>query len=131
MTELALEREELKALLSNKLTKRNFVILENMLNCSGKVYFKKFEEYIKSGKDENLLIDLKQAEKCLMDDVTNILVILKGEGAINLSQKNILPVGMENSNKRSIEMDNKAILYIFSQLLKLKKDPQSIEIITP
>ena len=131
MTELALEREELKSLLGNELTKRNFVILENMLNCSGKVYFKKFEEYIKSGKDENLLIDLKQAEKCLIDDITNILVILKGEGEINLFQKNILPVGMENSNKRSIEMDNKAILYIFSQLLKLKKDPQNIEIITP
>ena len=44
MTELALEREELKSKLTMELTKRNFVILENMLNCSGKVYFKKFEE---------------------------------------------------------------------------------------
>ena len=37
MTELALEREELKSKLTTRdLSKRNYVILENMLNCSGK-----------------------------------------------------------------------------------------------
>ena len=66
MTELALEREELKNKLTRELTKRNFVILENMLNCSGKVYFKKFEEYITKGKNEKIRFQLQQAEKCLI-----------------------------------------------------------------
>ena len=73
MTELAIEREELKTKLTRELTKRNFVILENMLNCSGKVYFKKFEEYIMSKKSEKNRIQLQQAEECLMEDVINIL----------------------------------------------------------
>ena len=47
LTELSQEREKLKKLLLRQCTKRNFVILENMLNCSGKVYFKKFEQIIK------------------------------------------------------------------------------------
>ena len=74
MTELALEREELKAKLTRELTKKNFVILENMLNCSGKVYFKKFEEYIMGKKDLRSKIQLQQAEECLMEDESDKLI---------------------------------------------------------
>lgn len=59
MTELALNREELKTKLTSEHSKRNFVILENMLNCSGKVYFKKFEQYILSGKDNRFESQMK------------------------------------------------------------------------
>ena len=131
MTELAIEREELKTKLTRELTKRNFVILENMLNCSGKVYFKKFEEYIMSKKSEKNRIQLQQAEECLMEDVRNILVILQGKGLIEIDPRKILPVGEENSAKRSIEMDNKAMLYVFTKALKMKKDIKDLEVITP
>ena len=131
MTELALEREELKTKLTRELTKRNFVILENMLNCSGKVYFKRFEEYIMYGKCEKNRIRLQQAEECLMEDVKNLLVILEEKGLIEIDPRKILPVGDENCAKRAIEMDNKAMLYIFAQALKMKKDAKDIEVLTP
>lgn len=131
MTELAIEREELKTKLTREITKRNFVILENMLNCSGKVYFKKFEEYIMSGKSERCRVQLQQAEECLMEDVRNILVILQKKGLIEINPRNILPAGDENSAKRAIEMDNKAMLYVFAQALKMNKDSKDVEILTP
>ena len=131
MTELALEREDLKTKLTRELTKRNFVILENMLNCSGKVYFKKFEEYIRSGRSERCRIQLQQAEECLMEDVRNILVILQRRGLIEINPRNTLPLGDENSAKRAIEMDNKAMLYIFAQTLRMTKNPNEIEVLTP
>ena len=55
-------REELKELLTESPSKRNFVILEYMLNCSAKVYFKKFEEYIKSRKSERVGETIEQAQ---------------------------------------------------------------------
>ena len=131
MIELALERENLKTKLTRELTKRNFVILENMLNCSGKVYFKKFEEYIRSGRSERCRIQLQQAEECLMEDVRNILVILQRKGLIEINPRNMLPPGDENSAKRAIEMDNKAMLYIFAQTLRMTKNPKEIEVLTP
>ena len=42
MKELSQTREKLKELLTESVSKKNFVILEYMLNCSAKVYFKKF-----------------------------------------------------------------------------------------
>lgn len=131
MTQLALEREKLKNQIKDKQkSKRNFVIVENMLNCSAKTYFKKFQDYILNSKNERLGDQLKQAEKCVMDDVRNLLVILQDKGTLEISD-NILPPGNENSEKRAIEMDNKAILYIFSQALKLKLPPEDVEILTP
>lgn len=131
MTELALEREELKTKLTRELSKRNFVILENMLNCSAKVYFKKLEQYISNGKDIKSEIQLQQAEECLMEDVKNILVILQEKGLIEVDYRKRLPAGEENSTKRAIEMDNKAMLYVFAKTLKIKKEPEDIEILTP
>lgn len=130
MTELALEREELRTQLTGELTKRNFVILENMLNSSAKVYFRKFEKYILNNKDPRYKGQVEQAEACLVEDMRNIFTILQGEGKINLESHNMLPAGTENSPKRPIEMDNKALLYIFSQALKMKK-PENIEVLTP
>ena len=131
MTELAIEREELAQLLTKKSSKRNFVIIENMLNCSGKVYFKKFEQYISSKKNEQEALQLSQAEECLIEDVKNILAVLGKQGVIDIDRRKRLPGGMENSERRSIEMDNKAILYIFAQSLKIKRPSENIEVLTP
>lgn len=131
MTELSVEREELKKLLTRQINKRNFVILENMLNCSAKVYFKKFEKYIQSGKNEENAKQLEQAEKCLIEDSKNILVLLSGKGLVGISKENRLPKGMENSEKRAIEMDNKAILYLWIDSLKFYKDEENVEVLTP
>lgn len=131
MYELALERETLKTKLTTELSKRNFVILENMLNCSAKVYFKKFEQYILSGKSASYRLQLEQARDCLMEDVANILKIFENEGLIEINHRNMLPVGEENAPKRAIEMDNKAMLYVFAKTLKMKKAPSEVEVLTP
>lgn len=131
MTELSEERESLKSLLTREISKRNFVILENMLNCSAKVYFKKLENYIASNKDEEIGKEVEQAEKCLSEDVRNIIVILSGKGLIKLCENNILPTGFENAEKRFIEMDNKSWLYIFAKSLDPKALGENIEVVVP
>ena len=135
MSELAICREELRNLLTTQFSKRNFVILENMLNCSGKVYFKNFEKYIKykvQGKDvKTQLIQLEQAKKCLEEDMKNILVLLQGKGLIEINPENRLPGGDENSESRPIEMDNKAILYMFTKSLARSSEKDKVEIVTP
>ena len=131
MSELAVEREELAQKLTNEVSKRNFVIVENMLNCSGKVYFKKFERYISEGKNEQSAIQLAQAKECMMEDVKNLIAILEQRHDIQINPNNRLPGGIENSERRAIEMDNKALLYIFAQSLKMKKSPEEIEVLTP
>lgn len=131
MTELAVEREALGQILTREQSKRNFVIIENMLNCSGRVYFKKFEQYIASGKSEASELQLARAEECLMEDVKNMLVIFQNQGLIQVDPQKRLPGGLENSEKRAIEMDNKAVLYIFAKSLKMTKKPEEIEVLTP
>lgn len=135
MSELAICREELRNLLTTQFSKRNFVILENMLNCSGKVYFKNFEKYIKykvQGKDvKTQLIQLEQAKKSLEEDMKNILVLLQGKGLIEINPENRLPGGDENSESRPIEMDNKAILYMFTKSLARSSEKDKVEIVTP
>ncbi len=130
MSELSEEREKLKRLLDRRPTKRNFVILENMLNCSGKVYFKKMEQYIKSRtiqKEE----EMSRARECMEEDLRNIITILSKKGLINVRESNILPGGFENSERRLIEMDNKAMLYLFADSLNFLKDNENIETLTP
>ena len=131
MTELSEEREFLKQQLTREISKRNFVLLENMLNCSAKVYFRKLENFISNKKDEKIGEEIEQAEKCLLEDTRNILVILKKEGLINLDKDNILPLGLENSEKRFIEMDNKSWLYIFAKSLNPESLGSNIEVVNP
>lgn len=130
MTELSEEREKLKEKLDRRITKRNFVILENMLNCSGKVYFKKLEKYIKDRTIQNQRA-MEEARSCMEEDVRNILVILSKKGLININRYLRLPLGMENSQKRLIEMDNKAMLYVFGKAIELDNIPGDKEILIP
>ena len=130
MTELSEEREQLKRLVDRRPTKRNFVILENMLNCSGKVYFKKMEQYIKRGTSQKEE-EMNSARRCMEEDLRNIVTILSKRGLISIDQSKILPGGPENSERRIIEMDNKAMLYIFAESLESLKDNENIEVLTP
>ena len=99
------------------------------------MYFKNFEKYIKykvQGKDtRNQLIQLIQAQKCLEEDIRNILILLQGNNCIEVDLGNRLPGGDENSEQRPIEMDNKAILYMFAKSLSQAKDPDKVEVVTP
>ena len=131
MTTLSKEREYLKSIFTSELSKRSFVILENMLNCSAKVYFKKFEQYIGNRSNEKFLEEFNKAESCLMEDTKNLINFLSGNGRIEFDFDNILPTGNENSERRFIEMDNKAMLYVFSKSLKSFKYPENIEVMTP
>lgn len=128
MTELSLEREELKSKLTSEASKRNFVILEHMLNCSARVYYKKMERYILSGRTEGEEA-YRVAEQCLEEDMGNILRLLQKESII--FGNTMLPAGTENSAKRTIEMDNKAFLLIFGKALKLNAESQNVEVLTP
>ena len=130
LTELSKEREELKNLLTRERTKRNFVILENMANASAKVYYKKLENYITNPNSiNNYYAEISKA--CLLEDTRNLLTMLEGKGLVKIDRSLILPSGYENCAKRSIEMDNKALLYIFSKNLKIEGNPQDIQIATP
>lgn len=132
LSELANEREELKKLLTREHGKRNFVIVENMLNCSARSYFKKFEEYILSEQSEDVRVQVDIARKCMEEDTKNLLVLLSNKGIININPRLILPKSDENCSKRAIEMDNKAILYIFCKTLDLDKcEFKNLEILTP
>ena len=128
LTELALERSELSGRLKTDPSKRNFVILEHMLSCSAKVYYKKMEKYILSGRTEGKE-EFEQAERCLIEDMQNMIRILQGNEL--LTPKNLLPAGSENCSKRAIEMDNKAILYLFARALDMNLDNQSTEVLIP
>ncbi|MBP3707468.1 MAG: hypothetical protein J6J36_02520 [Clostridia bacterium] len=146
MVQLMADREELKGQLKcgKEYTKRNFVIIENMLNCSAKAYFAKFETYINSGKkDENAYQGMEAAKRCLMNDVKNIINLFKKQGEIDNYEShhkektmvegltNTLPGGDEYSARRSIEMDNKALLYLFLKSLDLNRNTDNLEVLTP
>lgn len=122
-TELSNKREFLKRLLTNEPSKRNFVILENMLNCSAKVYYASLTEYI---INKNNLDDYENSKSCLEDDTANIVNMFAGKN-IDVS-KNILPLSNKISADRAIELDNKALLYICCQNISL---PNDAHIITP
>lgn len=130
MTELSMERENLKRYVTREKTKRTFVILENMLNCSARVYFKKFEESILKPDNQKVKQELDIAKKCMEEDTSNIIKILSNNGLINVSGL-VLPTGRENSARRFIEMDNKGLLYVFAKSLNLQEPVQNKEVLTP
>ena len=86
------------------------------------------EKYILSGRTEGEEA-YRIAQQCLEEDMGNIIRILQEEEIIVGST--MLPAGTENSAKRTIEMDNKALLLIFGQALKLNAESQNIEVLTP
>ena len=113
-TELAHERKKLGAILTDDVSKKNFVILEYLSNASAKVYFEELKKLI-DNEDNNVL----EVQKCFEEDCANLVRFFRNEPL----QKPIynLPEGKSRILERHIEMDNKQILYMFCSNLKFGK----------
>lgn len=122
-TALSKSREYLRSLLTDEPSKRNFVILENMLNCSAKMYYPALIKHILSSQESDKYNKIK---KCFEEDVSNIINILSGEPIVKPFDK--LPFGKDMSVDRAIELDNKMLLYIFTKNIQI---PANSHIITP
>lgn len=121
-TKLSFERGLLNSFLTSEPSRRNFVILENMLNASAKVYYESLKKHILYGEQDVYI----KARCCLKEDVVNVINALSGADIKKASYK--LPLGNERAPERAIELDNKALLYIFCRTVDISKD---VHILTP
>lgn len=121
-TELSNDRDTLNSILTEEVSRRNFVILENMLNASAKVYYASLKDHILHGETKIY----NQAKICFEEDVQNIVNILSGNKTKKSTQK--LPRGETKTPDRAIELDNKAVLYLFCDTIEIPKDKH---ILTP
>lgn len=132
LAELSKDREYFKSILTTERNKRNFVILENMLNSSAKVYFKLFEQHVlnkNNSKIENAMIEAKQ---CLDEDTKNIIKIFENKGSISVSDRKLPSSNEINCIQRPIEMDNKALIYLFAKYnIDSPQNPENMEVLTP
>lgn len=115
-TELSMDRDFLNTQLTTKNSRRNLVILENMLNSSAKVYYASLKDYILHGE----ISTYSKAKACFEEDVSNIINILS-EGKIKKASHK-LPVGTTKTPERAIELDNKALLYIYCKTIDIPHD---------
>ncbi len=115
-TELSNDRNTLNSLLTTENSCRNFVILENMLNASAKIYYASLKDHILYGETKIY----NQAKICFEEDVKNIVSILSGNKIRKSTQK--LPTGETKTPNRPIELDNKALLYLFCNTIEIPKD---------
>lgn len=120
-SELAHKRRELRDILTEDFSKKNFVILEYLSNSSAKVYFEELKKKIEN-QDNNVL----QAKKCLEEDCENIVRFFHNKPLLKPIYD--LPEGKDRVLDRHIEMDNKQILYLFCSNLKFNK---AKHVITP
>lgn len=112
-SELSKERKEIRELLTEELSKKNFVLLEYLANASAKVYF---EELKKQINNQDNFID--EARRCFEEDCANIVRFF--ENRFIIKPKYDLPEGNCKILERHIEMDNKQILYMYCSNLKFK-----------
>ncbi|MBO4294387.1 MAG: hypothetical protein J5896_02960 [Alphaproteobacteria bacterium] len=115
-TELSIDRDFLSTQLTMENSRRNFVILENMLNASAKVYYASLKDHILHGETKAY----SQAKVCFEEDVKNIVSILSNSKITKPSQK--LPTGTIKTPERAIELDNKALLQIFCSTVDIPND---------
>lgn len=113
-SELAYERKKLGRILTDDVSKRNFVILEYLSNASAKIYFEELKKMI-DNQDNNVV----EAQKCLEEDCANIVRFFRNEPLLKPIYD--LPKGNSKILERHIEMDNKQILYMFCSNLKFSK----------
>jgi len=120
-SELSAKRQELKDILTEDPSKKNFVILEYLANSSAKVYFEELKKKIEN-EDNHVL----QAKKCFEEDCENIVRFFNNKPLLKPIYD--LPEGKDKILDRHIEMDNKQILYLFCSNLQFKKPKH---VITP
>jgi hypothetical protein len=116
------DREYLKSLLRDAEGKRAFVICENMLNSSAKVYYNEVCKKVRTGNSEYFEI----AKKCFEEDCNNLIRVLKCEEIEYPINK--LPDGDDKTHDRFVELDNKALIYLLVNSLNFEKKYQ---VITP
>lgn len=107
-------REKCKQILNSKNLsyKKQFIVFEYMLNCSAKVFYTQLKNKVANKENQYEL-----AKKCFEEDCENLICTLTNN-KINLSEM-ILPGGEESTEKRFIELDNKALLLMFCSQLPL------------
>jgi len=105
-------REELKQLLINscQLSSKAFVIAENMLNCSAKVYYNELKKKFNTKDDAYYEL----ARKCLIEDTKNLINLIEGK-PVTINPGLVLPETQDLTESRMIEMDNKSLLYAFTK----------------
>lgn len=111
---IAQERKLLGEILTDDVSKKNFVILEYLSNASAKVYFEELKKMVEN-QDNHVL----EAQKCFEEDCANIVRFFRNEPLLKPTYD--LPSGDSKILERHIEMDNKQILYMFCSNLKFKK----------
>lgn len=116
-------REELKKLLINAQEKRAFVIAENMLNCSAKVYYNELKKKFRTKNGEHYEI----ARMCVEEDTKNLINVIEGKPA-EINAELILPQTQDLTESRMVGMDNKSLLYVFTKSFFYTKD---YHIVTP
>lgn len=120
-SELADDRKKLRNVLTEDLSKKNFVMLEYLANSSAKIYFEELKKKIEN--QDNRVIE---AQRCFEEDCSNIVRFFRNEPLQKI--KYDLPDGNSKILERHIEMDNKQILYMFCSNLKFNTPKH---IITP
>lgn len=113
-SELACERKRLRDILTDDVSKKNFVILEYLSNASAKVYFEELKKKI-----DNQENNVTEARQCFEEDCANIVRFFRNEPLQKPTY--YLPEGDNKILERHIEMDNKQILYMFCSNLKFSK----------
>lgn len=120
-SELAEQRKHLGSILTEDVSKKNFVILEYLANASAKVYFEELKKKIKH--EDNHAIE---AQRCFGEDCANIVRFFENN-PLRMPEYD-LPEGDSQILERHIEMDNKQILFLFCSSLKFNKPKH---VITP
>lgn len=113
-TELSRKREDLKQRLTQEPSKRNFVITESMLNASAKVYYEELQKKILGQSNH-----MEQAQECMQEDCDNTIRFMKGQSIVKPAKT--FPEGEDVITGRSIQMDNKMLLYLYTTSLHFKK----------
>lgn len=113
-SELSDKRRELRNILTEEPSKKNFVILEYLSNSSAKVYFEELKKKLEN-QDNNVI----EAQRCLEEDCENIIRFFRNKPLLKPVYN--LPEGEDRVLDRHIEMDNKQMLYLFCSNLKFSK----------
>jgi len=104
-------REYCRSLANNNLsTDKLFVVYENMLNCSAKVFYAELQKKI-NGQDNNFEL----CKICFEQDCYNLLAVISGNKVVEC--KEVLPNTNEKVEERQIELDNKGLLALFCSKL--------------
>lgn len=114
-----MQRKQLRDVLTEDLSKKNFVILEYLSNASAKIYFEELKKKVEGRGNY-----VEEARKCLEEDCDNIVRFFENKPL----QKPAYDLPEENCKvlSRHIEMDNKQILYLFCSSLNFRKSKHTI-----